>query len=143
MVRNIILSLSFLICFSSFAQKDETKKIKFRKLNYIDFKAYSVNDTSTVIIDIFFDKSGNAAVGQMSITPIAMATYLISPQIGIVLTAVSMPFFINGSYMLVKYRKKKLYKVLVEYRDTKQLPKWVRRKANKQLDFYEKIKLEY
>ena len=112
-------------------------------MDYIDFKAYSINDTSTIIIDIFFDKAQYSAYSQMSIMPIAMATYLISSSIGIVLTVVSFPFFVNGTYMLIKYRKKKLYKVLIQYRETKELPKWVRRKANKQLDFYEKVKTEY
>ena len=45
--------------------------------------------------------------------------------------------------MLVKYRKKKLYMVLAEYEKTRRLPKWVRRKANKQLEFIELIKLQY
>ena len=45
--------------------------------------------------------------------------------------------------MLVKYRKKKLYLVLTKYAETKKLPKWIRKKANKQLAYYEMIKTEY
>jgi len=45
--------------------------------------------------------------------------------------------------MLIKYRKKKLYSVLTVYKETNMLPKWVRKKANKQLAYYEMIKAEY
>jgi hypothetical protein len=42
--------------------------------------------------------------------------------------------FINGSVILVKYRKKKLQKVLTNYKETKELPNWIRTKVNKSLE---------
>ena len=51
------------------------------------------------------------------------------------MSAVSFPFFVNGSIVLIKYRKKKLQKVLIEYQKTRTLPKWVRKKVNKSLDY--------
>lgn len=128
--------------FSSFSQDE---KIKFRKLDYNDFGKYSINDTSAVIIDIFFDKKDNAALGQMSFLPVTAALFVIPPTrvIGAGTTLISFPLFLNGSYMLIKYRKKKLYKLLIEYKKTKTLPKWVRRKANRLLDYYDAIKAGY
>ncbi|PCI94038.1 MAG: hypothetical protein COB15_15075 [Flavobacteriales bacterium] len=140
MIKITLITICFLISLTSFSQKE---KIKYRKLNYNDFTKYSINDTSAVIIDIFFDKKDNTAISQMSFLPITVAVAIISPPISAGLTLISFPLFVNGSYMLVKYRKKKLYKVLTEYKETGQLPKWVRKKANKQLDYYEMIKTEY
>ncbi|PCJ23525.1 MAG: hypothetical protein COA97_11420 [Flavobacteriales bacterium] len=140
MVKIILIITCILMSFFSFSQEE---KIKFRKLDYNDFSKFSINDTSAVIIDIFFDKKDNAAIGQMSFLPITVAIFIISPQISVGLTAISFPLFLNGSYMLVKYRKKKLYKVLTVYKETQTLPKWVRKKANKQLAYYEMIKAEY
>lgn len=145
MNKFILIIICFFISSSSFSQVDEDVKIKYRKLDYNDFVKLSVNDTSAVIIDIFYDKKDNAALGQMSFLPISAVVTLIplTRPIGFVLSIISTPLFINGSYMLVKYRKKKLYMVLVEYEKTRRLPKWVRRKANKQLEFIELIKLQY
>ena len=140
MTKTILIAIFFIISLTSIAQEE---KIKYRKLNYNDFTKYSINDTSAVIIDIFFDKKDNTAISQMSFLPITVAVAIISPPISAGLTLISFPLFVNGSYMLVKYRKKKLYKVLTEYKETGQLPKWVRKKANKQLDYYEMIKTEY
>ena len=140
MIKITLITICFLISLTSFSQKE---KIKYRKLNYNDFTKYSINDTSAVIIDIFFDKKDNSAISQMSFLPITVAVAIISPPISAGLTLISFPLFVNGSYMLVKYRKKKLYKILTEYKETGQLPIWARKKANKQLDYYEKIKTEY
>ncbi|NQX96513.1 MAG: hypothetical protein HRT73_01365 [Flavobacteriales bacterium] len=141
MIKSILITLFLLISLSSFSQKED--KIKYRKLTYNDFTKLSINDTSAVIIDVFFDKKDNTAIGQMSFLPITVGIFIISPQLSIGLTAISLPLFINGSYLLIKYRNKKLHMVLTEYAKTKTLPKWVRKKANKQLEYYEMIKVEY
>ena len=141
MIKTALIIVCILLCLNSFSQANE--KIKYRKLDYKDFKKISINDTSDVIIDIFYDKKDNAALGQMSILPITVAIYLISPPISLGLTTISFPIFLNGSYMLIKYRNKKLYDVLNVYSETNILPKWVRKKANRQLARIELIKAEY
>lgn len=141
MNRITLFIICCLISLASFSQANE--KIKFRKLDYNDFTKLSINDTSAVIIDIFYDKKDNAALGQMSFLPITVGIFIISPQISAGLTLISFPLFLNGSYMLLKYRNKKLNMVLTEYAATKTLPNWVRKKANKQLAYYEMIKAEY
>ncbi len=142
MTKITLITLFTLIGFSSFSQDE---KIKFRKLDYNDFGKYSINDTSAVIIEIFFDKKDNAAYGQMSFLPITVSLAVIPPTrtIGVGLSFISIPLFLNGSYMLIKYRKKKLYMVLTEYKKTKKLPNWIRKKANKTLEYYEMMKSEY
>ncbi len=140
MKKITLIAICILMSFSSFAQEE---KIKYRKLDYNDFSKYSVNDTSAVIIDIFFDKKDNAALGQMSFLPITVGIFIISPPISLGLTTISFPLFLNGSYMLIKYRKKKLYMVLTDYAENRTLPNWVRKKAKKQLDYYEMIKSGY
>ena len=79
----------------------------------------------------------------MSFLPITVAVYIISPQLSVGLTIISFPLFLNGSYLMVKYRKKKLHMVLNDYKETGHLPKWVMKKAKKQLEAYELIKAEY
>jgi len=136
--------LIFICCsFSLLSFSQANEKIKYRKLDYKDFKQISINDTSDVIIDIFYDKKDNSAIGQMSFLPVTAAIFIISPPISLGLTTISFPLFVNGTYILVKYRKKKLYTVLTTYSKTKQLPNWIRKKANKQLEYYELIKTEY
>ena len=140
MTKISLITICFLITLPSFSQEE---KIKYRKLDYNDFLKYSVNDTSSVVIDVFFDKKDNTALGQMSFLPISAAIYIISPQLSVGLTLISFPLFVNGSYLLVKYRKKKLFMILNEYKETGYLPNWVRKKAIKQLKAYEMIKSEY
>src|SRR5690606_23357994 len=109
--------------------------VKARKLEYSDFIAnYSINDTSNTVIDIFFDKRNNTAKGQMSFFPITAAIFLLVPIICIVLSVVTFVMFVNGTVVLVKSLKKKLQKVLIYYKETKELPKWVRKKVNKSLE---------
>ena len=145
MNRIALFFLCSLFSFACFSQNESDEKIKYRKLTYNDFSKFSINDTSAVIIDVFFDKKDNAALGQMSLLPVTSAIAIIpyTRPIGIGLTIIAFPFFLNGSYLLVKYRNKKLYMVLTEYQKTQQLPEWVRKKANKQLEAYEMIKAEY
>ena len=125
----------------------EIDTIKARKLSFKEFKDfYSTNDTTDVIIDIFFDKQSNSAVGQMSFLPIAVALAIIPPPIRIIgmgLTVIAFPIFVNGAYTMYKFRNKKLLMLLVDYRTTGHLPGWVRRKADNMLDYYEDVKLDY
>lgn len=114
---------------------EDSTVVKARKLEYSDFIAnYSINDTSNTVIDIFFDKRNNTAKGQMSFFPITAAIFPLVPIISIGLSVVTFPMFVNGTVVLVKYRKKKLQKVLIHYKETKELPKWVRKKVNKSLE---------
>jgi len=141
MTKSIIITFCLLVSLSSFAQEQE--KIKYRKLDYSAFSKLSTNDTSQVIIDLFFDKKSNGAIGQMTILPVTLIIFPISPPISAGLTLISFPLFVNGTYMMIKYRKKKLHEVLTEYADTGILPKWVRNKAKKQLKYIELLKLDY
>lgn len=115
-------------------------------MQYNDFtKEFAINDTALVVIDLFFDKKDNGAYGEMLFLPISVGLAAI-PQtrnIGVVLTVISAPLFLHGCYILVKYRKGKLYKMLSEYKTTKELPKWLQRKVDKQLGLYKVIDREY
>ena len=74
-------------------------------------------------------------MGQMSMLPITAALYPVLPIFSVGLSVVSFPFFVNGSVMLSKYRKSKRKKVLSGYKETLELPKWIRKKVNKSLDY--------
>lgn len=123
-------------CLVSYCQTKDSVEVKARHMEYSDFIAkYSINDTSSTVINIFFDKKSNSALGQMSMFPITAALYPVLPIFSVGLSVVSFPFFVNGSMMLIKYRKSKLKQVLIEYKETRQLPNWVRKKVNKSLDY--------
>lgn len=142
MNRFAITCIAFFICLSIFGQE----KIKYRKLEYSYFKnEFGYNDTALAVMDIYFDKKENAAYGQMSFLPITTVLIFVPHMkgIGILTSAVSLPFFIHGCYILVKYRKKKLHKVLTNYTKKNELPKWLQKKVNKQLVFYKEIEREY
>ncbi len=143
MKKIVLIFVSFLFISSSFAQIDE--KVKARKLSYNDFQKLSINDTSAAIIDLFFSKKDNAVFNQMSLLPLSVVLITVPPMhfVGVGSLAISVPLFLNGGYILVKYRKKKLYLVLTEYAATKTLPKWVRRKTNRLLNNYETLPLNY
>lgn len=136
MLKFILLIIFIANGFISFCENTDSSQVKARNLDYNDFIAkYSVNDTSSTIINIFFDKKSNSALGQMSIFPVTAAFFPLFPVFSIGMSAVSFPFFVNGSVVLIKYRKKKLQKVLIEYKETRTLPNWVRKKVNKSLDY--------
>ncbi|PCJ23524.1 MAG: hypothetical protein COA97_11415 [Flavobacteriales bacterium] len=145
MKKNALFLLSLFISLSLFSQIDKSEKIKYRKLPYADFKKLSVNDTSSAVIDLFFDKKDNAIYNQMSLLPLTIILLAIPPAhfVGVGSAAISVPLFINGSYTLVKYRKKKLYMVLTEYKQTQNLPIWVRKKVNRRLKNYELLPINY
>lgn len=131
-----IMFMLLILSISGFSENTDSIEVKVRKLDYNDFIAkYSINDTSSTIINIFFDKKTNYAMGQMSMLPITVAIFPLFPLLSVGTTVVSLPLFVNGTVVLVKYRKKKLQKVLIEYKETRSLPKWVRKKVNKSLNF--------
>lgn len=145
-MKNVLLFLIIGVCsFSSLAQTDSSKII-YRKLTYNDFSSqFSFNDTATVLIDLFFDKKDNAALGQMSLLPVTAGLAVIpkTRPLGVGLTIISLPLFINGTMTLVRYRNYKLYKVLTEYKETKTMPKWLRRKTNRLLEYYNTLERDY
>lgn len=137
LMSKIILLFSCLCLFSvAFSQKDSVE-IKPRKLSFNDFLAYySINDTSAAVIELFFDKKDNNAFTEMSLLPISAAVILLSPPIGIGLSAISVPLFVHGSILLIKYNKKKLKRILIEYKKSGYLPEKIRKKANKIIYYY-------
>lgn len=142
-MNKVLLILSLLLyCNIVFSQE----KVKPRKMDYSDFsKDFAINDTASVVIDLFFDKRDNGAYGEMIFLPITAGLVAI-PQtrtIGAALSLISTPLFFHGCYILVKYRRGKLYKVLTKYKNSKELPKWIQRKVDKQLGLYKVIDREY
>ena len=129
----------------SFSQTENSEKIKFRKLAYQDFEKLSINDTSDAVIDLFFDKKDNAIYTQIILLPMSVVLIVIPPThfIGIGSLGISGPLFINGSATIIRYRKKKLYNVLLTYKETGTLPKWARKKANRRLKNYELLPINY
>jgi hypothetical protein len=125
---------------TGFVSAQNIKDKPVRKWNYWDFKKqYSINDTSILIVDLFFEKKEESAYSQMVFLPISSSLLLLNGPLGMGLMAVSTPFFINGVITLIKYRKKKLYFVLEDYQDDRTLPNWVRRKVSKRLEKIEEI----
>ena len=115
-------------------------------MTYSDFtKDFAFNDTANVIIDLFFDKKDNGAYGEMIFLPITIGLAAIpqTKNLGIPLTLISAPLFLHGCFILIKYRKGKLYKVLSNYKTTKELPNWLQRKVDKQLGLYKVVDREY
>jgi hypothetical protein len=141
MIRSSILVLCCLFSLSSFAQKEE--KMKYRQISYTELLAYSINDTSNAIIDLFLNKKFNTGIGQMSFLPVNFLVYFVSPPIAMGLTLITIPLFLNGSLLLIKYRNKKLVMVLNDYKETGYLPNSIRRKAIKELQANELLKMEY
>lgn len=140
----------FFLClcfgFHVMSQEIDSRKIKYRKLSHSDFiDQFGINDTATVAIDIFFDKKENSAYGQMTFLPITVGLAIIPDTrvIGVGTTLISLPLFLNGCYMLIKYRKRKLHKVLTVYTNTKELPKWLQKKVDKHLLLYKVMDREY
>ncbi|PKP46145.1 MAG: hypothetical protein CVT95_07465 [Bacteroidetes bacterium HGW-Bacteroidetes-12] len=136
MLKIILFALFSQFSLSFYCQSD-TSFIKPRNLSFNDFMAnYSINDTSAAVIELFFDKKGNNAYTEMAFLPITTALFLISPTIGLGLSVISVPFFIHGTFVLLKYNKKKLKRILVDYKTDNYLPKNIRKKANKIIYYY-------
>jgi ribosomal protein L39E len=130
--------------FTLYSQDQAPKKIRKYKIEH--FKALSINDTSDAVIDLFYSKKESAIFNQMSLLPLSIVlTVAPTPAqvIGIGSFVISGPLFISGSYKLVRYRKKKLHKVLSEYKTNRTLPKWVRNKTDKLLNEYQLQQMDY
>tara|TARA_B110000091_G_C13705780_1_gene428268 strand:+ start:9 stop:404 length:396 start_codon:yes stop_codon:yes gene_type:complete len=126
LVYTIALSL---FSFTLYAQEKSPQKICKYKVE--NFKALSINDTSDAVIDLFFSKKESAVYNQMSLLPISIILAVVptpAQVVGLGSFIISGPLFLNGSYTLIRYRKKKLHKILNEYKTNKTLPKWVRKK---------------
>jgi hypothetical protein len=145
MKKSTLIFIGLLFSLSSLCQSNKIDKVKARKLTYADFSKLSINDTSLATIDLFFIKKDNAIYDQMSLLPVTIiiAAIPFTRIIGVGSAAISIPFFINGGFMLIRYRKKKLYNILLEYKETKEMPNWVRRKTNRLLKKYESVKTDY
>jgi hypothetical protein len=140
-MTKFILIASFLsLSLSSFSQEED--KIQYRKLDYPDFLKHSINDTSEAIIAIFYDKRQITASDQISFFPITAALYLLSPQISIGLSIITLPMFSNGCFQFIKYSKKRLHMVLNDYKATGYLSNRIRKKAIKRLKYYKAIEYE-
>jgi hypothetical protein len=139
----LIIALLLLSC-ALYSQKIAPQKICKYKVE--NFKALSINDTSDAVIDLFYSKKESAIYNQMSLLPFSIVL-AVAPTpaqvVGFGSFIISGPLFISGSYTLIRYRKKKLHKVLSEYKATKTLPKWVRKKTNKLLKEYSLQQIDY
>ena len=133
----VVIFIIFTLFSLKIVSQSDTITIKPRNLSFNDFMAnYSINDTSAAVIELFFEKKGNNAYTEMAFLPITTALFLFSPTIGLGLSIISVPFFIHGSYILLKYNKKKLQRILVDYKSHNYLPKNIRKKANKIIYYY-------
>tara|TARA_B100000809_G_scaffold265999_1_gene326797 strand:+ start:9119 stop:9553 length:435 start_codon:yes stop_codon:yes gene_type:complete len=138
-----IIALSLFSC-TLYAQEKTPQKICKYKVE--NFRALSINDTSDAVIDLFFSKKESAVYNQMSLLPISIILAVVptpAQVVGLGSFIISGPLFLNGSYTLIRYRKKKLHKILNEYKTNKTLPKWVRKKTNKLLKEYSLQQIDY
>ena len=124
----------------------ENKDVKVCKYKYKDFKALSINDTSDAVIDLFLSKKESALYNRMSLLPVSLVLVAVpTPMqfVGLGSFAISGPLFLSGGYTLIRYRKRKLNHVLIEYKNSRELPKWVRKKANNLLKEYQLQQMSY
>ena len=132
MKNSILISVFLIIGYSSFAKENNIKKEKKEHLNYDEYvQKYGVNDTSIAIINVYFDKKYNAGAGQMSFLPLTLALSIITPPIGISLTLISTPIFINGVITSNRYSDKNLVKALNNYQSEQLMSDRIRKKVIK------------
>lgn len=136
-MRRLLILISLVSVFQvGFAQNDTTD-IPARKLSFNDFMAYySTNDTSAAVIEFFFERKETNAVTEMMFLPLSAGVFLLSPPLGFGMGVISVPFFIHGTYTLIRFNKKKLKRILIKYNETGYLPKNIRKKANKIIYYY-------
>jgi hypothetical protein len=129
---------------NSFAQEKNKKQNQKESLNYEEcVTKYGVDDTSIAIINVYFDRRYNAGTGQMSFLPITLVLTAITPPIGLGLTIVSSPMFVNGLIVRNRYSHKNMIKALDNYHSEKILSDKVRRKVtNYMLEEQEDKQLE-
>jgi len=140
----IFLATALLFSSSLFSQENVTKKVC--KYTYEDFKTLSINDTSDAVIDLFLSKKENAIYNKMSLLPFSIILVAVptpAQVVGLGSFIISGPLFLSGTHNLIRYRKRKLLHVLMEYKHSKKLPTWVRKKTNKLLQEYSLQRINY
>lgn len=131
-MKKIYLVPVFILLVGTCFAKSKEKKEK--AMNYDQYlKEHSYNDTTAAIISIYFDKRENAGVGQMSFLPITVTLSAIIPAIGISLSIISTPIFINGFITYHKYSDKNLEEALSDYKENKIISKKLAKKITHQL----------
>lgn len=126
----ILISIFLSVGSSTFAKEKNKEQNQKGNLNYEESIAkYGVDDTSIAIINVYFDKRHNAGTGQMSFLPVTLALTAVAPPIGIGLTIVSSPMFVNGLIVRSRYSQKNMIKALNNYNSEKILTDKVRRKV--------------
>jgi uncharacterized membrane protein YbaN (DUF454 family) len=131
MKKIYLIPVFILLVGTCFAKSEEKKE---RAMSYDQYlKEHSYNDTTAAIIAIYFDKRENTGVGQMSFLPITVTLSAIIPAIGIGLTVISTPIFINGFITYHKYSDKKLEETLSDYKENKTISKKLAKKITHQL----------
>ena len=94
---------------------------------------YGNNDTSLAIIDLFFGKRNEAAIGKMSFLPITAGVTVVMPPIGLGLSALSSPLFVSGLVTRHRYSHKNLMIALNSYRNRNMLSENFRHKIFEQM----------
>ncbi len=131
-MRYLLIAVLTSHSFISFGSNMNDVNLKISEYDYFDFiDEYGLDDTSIVIIDLFLRKRIEQGVGEMSFLPITVAVSVVVPPIGIALTAIALPLTVHGSYVYMKYSKKRLAKVLEKYSNNKQLSKGLMKKIKK------------
>lgn len=136
-MKKILFIILFGLLSSSFYAQEDTLNMPARKLSFNDFMAYySINDTSAALIEFFFERKETNAVTEMTFLPLSAGIYFLSPTIGITLGVISVPLFLHGTFTLVRFNKKRLKRLLINYQKTGFLPKKMRKKAEKIIYYY-------
>lgn len=126
----ILISIFLSVGSSTFAKEKNKEQNQKENLNYEECVAkYGVDDTSIAIINVYFDKRYNAGTGQMSFLPITLALTAVAPPIGIGLSIVSTPMFVNGLIVRNRYSNKNMIKTLNNYHGENTLSDNIRNKV--------------
>lgn len=135
-MKKLISLLSFVIIVNTCFAKKLTDKIKKEeKVSYNDYMLkYGENDTTAAIISVFYDKRENSGAGQMSFLPITGSLCIVSPPIGISLSIITAPIFLNGFITYKRHNNKNLEIVLNNYLANGYLSKRLKRRVLKQLE---------
>jgi hypothetical protein len=116
MKYTLLFSIIIFLSVNCIAKKHKTKKNKHPKLSYHEYiDQYGNNDTSIAMINLFFHKRNETAIGKMSFLPVAASITVILPPIGLGLSALSSPLFISGLITRSRYSHKNLLIALKNY----------------------------
>ena len=110
------------------------KKTKNPKLSYKEYiNQYGNNETSIAIINLFFEKRNETAIGKMSFLPITAGITIILPPIGLGLSALTSPLFISGLITRSQYSHKNLLIALKNYHNTNMFSENFKHKISEQI----------